>query len=176
MDVSAWVRWILAATAWTSLQGGVRPDGSVAGAARCFEAAIDAAAGLRWIHEPVKGDPPTPRLRTQRRWLERAAHGLLLCQQLSEQVVERAVDVLGLAGVDHRQARRRLGATFRLRERGSAIRTMLESLSVDALLWSRLLAAGALGRAWGEARIQVVSIQQLRSPQAVLARGGRAPP
>ena len=176
MDVSAWVRWILAATAWKSLRRVTRPDRSVAGAGRCFESAIDAAAGLRWIHEPVKGDPPTPRLRTQRRWLERAAHVLLLCQQLSQQVVERTVDVLGLAGLDHRQARRRFGATLRLRERGSTIRKLLESLSVDGLLWPRLLAAGALGQAWGEARIQVVSIQQLRSPQAVLARGGRAPP
>jgi len=154
----------------------VRVVRSVAGATRCFEAVFDAALGLRWIHEPVKGDPSHPRLRTQRRWLERAAHVLLLCQQLSEHVIERAVDVLGLAGLDHRQARDRMGATFRLRERGGVIGKLLESLSVDALLWPRLLAAGALGRAWGEARVQVVSIRQLRSPQAVLARGGRAPP
>ena len=108
--------------------------------------------------------------------MERAAHVLVLCQQLGVQVVERAVGVLGLMGLDHQQTRQELGATVRLRDRGRAVRTLLESLSVDALLWSRLLAAGVIGQAWGEARIQVVSIQQLRSPQFVLGRSGQAPP
>ena len=152
------------------------PEHRVAGAPPCFEAAVEAAEGSRWIHEPVRDDPGGPRLRTQRRWLERAAHVLALCQAVSAQIVERAVSALGLMGLDHQRARHRFGATRGMREQGRAVSQLLELLSMDPQLWARLLAAGALGQAWGEARMLVGSIGRLHTPQAVIARAGRAPP
>ena len=137
---------------------------------------MEAAEGSRWIHEPVEGDPDGPRLRTQRRWLERAAHVLALCQRLSVQIAERAVGVLGVMGLDHQRARRGFGGTRQMSERGRALCALLEPLPLDAQLWARLLAAGALGQAWGEARMLVASIGRLHTPQAVIARAGRAPP
>jgi hypothetical protein len=124
----------------------------------------------------VKGDPDTPCQRTQRRWLERAAHVLALCQQLSLEVAARVVGALGLMGLDHQRARSQFGATRRMRERGRAVSGLLEPLTLDAQLWPRLLAAGTLGQAWGEARIWSVSTGRLHTAQAVLARAGRAPP
>ena len=147
-----------------------------AGAARCFEAAIEAAKGTRWVHEPVQDDPDGPRLRTQRRWLERAAHVLGLCQAVSVEIVGRVVSVLGLMGLDHQRAWHRFSATRRMREQGGAVSGLLEQLPLDAQLWARLLAAGGLGQAWGEARMLVASIGRLNTPQAVIARAGRAPP
>ena len=137
---------------------------------------MEAAEGSRWIHEPVEGDADGPRLRTQRRWLERAAHVLAVCQRLSVQVAERAVGVLGVMGLDHQQARRRFGGTRQMRERGRALCALIEPLPLDAQLWARLLAAGAFGQAWGEARMLVVSIGRLATPRAMIARAGRAPP
>ncbi len=137
---------------------------------------MEAAGGSRWIHEPVEGDADGPRLRTQRRWLERAAHVLALCQQMSVQVAEGAVGVLGLMGLDHQRARNRFNGTRQMSERGRAVCALLDPLSLDAQLWARLLAAGALGQAWGEARMLVASIGRLVTPQAVIARVGRAPP
>ena len=134
------------------------------------------AEGSRWIHEPVRDDPVGPRLRTQRRWLERAAHVLALCQAVSVQIVERAVGMLGLMGLDHQRARHRFDTTRRMREQGRAVSQLLELLSMDPQLWARLLAAGVLGQAWGEARMLVVSIGRLHTPRAVIARAGRAPP
>jgi len=152
------------------------PEHRLAGAPPCFEAAVEAAEDSRWIHEPVRDDPGGPRLRTQRRWLERAAHVLALCQAVSVEIVERAVIALNLMGLDHQRARHRFGTMPRMREQGRAVSQLLEALSMDPQLWARLLAAGALGQAWGEARMLVASIGRLHTPQAVIARAGRAPP
>lgn len=137
---------------------------------------MEAAEGSRWIHEPVEGDADGPRLRTQRRWIERAAHVLAVCQRLNEQVAERAVGVLGLMGLDHQRARRRFGGTRQMSERGRVLCALLEPLALDAQLWARVLGAGTVGGAWGEGRMLAVSIGRLGTPRAIIARAGRAPP
>jgi len=101
---------------------------------------------------------------------------LALCQRLSEQIAEGAVGVLGVMGLDHQRARRRFGRTRQMNERGRALCALLAVLPLDAQLWARLLAAGAVGQAWGVGRMLVASIGRLHTPQAVIARAGRAPP
>jgi len=63
-----------------------------------------------------------------------------------------------------------------MNERGRALCALLAMLPLDAQLWARLLAAGAVGQAWGVGRMLVASIGRLQTPQAVIARAGRAPP
>jgi hypothetical protein len=91
-------------------------------------------------------------------------------------VAEGAVGVLGIMGLDHQRARRRFGRTRRMNERARALCALLAMLPLDAQLWARLLAAGAIGQAWGVGRMLVASIGRLHTPQAVIARAGRAPP
>src|SRR5437867_11313354 len=118
MGACTWGRWIQVAMPGRWRMAVPAPR---AGAARCFEAAIEAAKGTRWVHEPVQDDPDGPRLRTQRRWLERAAHVLGLCQAVSVEIVGRVVSVLGLMGLDHQRAWHRFSATRRMREQGGAV-------------------------------------------------------
>lgn len=81
-----------------------------------------------------------------------------------------------MAGMEHREARRDFLTAAGLRGRGLAVVAVLESLSPDRHLFSRLLAAGCrsgcLDRAW----LFDPSLKRRISPLSSLARALRSPP
>lgn len=139
-------------------------------------AAQDAAAGRRWVREPVAGDGIEPRYATQRRWLGQSARLLGLAAELERSVVERIVAELGLVGSEHAVQRREYAAGGSLRSRGRAVVAVLEQLGATEGLSSRVLAAGHLAGLWGPPWLCDVHSGQRYSPLSSEGRWRRGPP
>ncbi len=139
-------------------------------------AALDAALGERWLHEPVRGDPVAPRYATQRRWLERAGQILGLSAAVEGRLSERIAEELDLMGLEHQPARQRFVGARRLQERGAAVVAVLSEVALDASVWQRLLAAGYLGGAWARPWVWSPQVGRRFSPWSRVARAVRGPP
>ncbi len=146
------------------------------GGRRCFVAALDAAAGKRWLHEPVLGDPVSPRYVTQRRWLERAGRILGLSRAVEGRLSERIAEELDLMGLEHRSARRRFLAARSLQQRGAAVVSELSQLALAPGLWLRLLASGSLGGAWAFPWLFSPQVGRRISLFSPAGRAARGPP
>lgn len=140
-------------------------------------AAVDAARGRRWSREgtDVEGVEPG-RYGTQRRWLKRCTRLLGLAGELKQRTVERLRAFLVIDGVEHERLRHECPQTGRLTERAQAVVAVLSAQPLDNDVWSRWLAAGALGGAWGPARIGHPSVGRLVSPSTLLKTTGLGPP
>ncbi len=140
-------------------------------------AAIEAARNRRWSREGTDVEAAQPgRYGTQRRWLRRCARFLGLAGEIRQRTVERLRDFLGIDGLEHQRLRRQWPRTYRLSERAQAVVAVLSAQPLADDLWSRWLAAGALGGAWGPARIADPSLGRLVSPSTLLKTTGLAPP
>ena len=139
-------------------------------------AALDAAIGKRWLHEPVYGDPVAPRYATQRRWLERTGQILGLSAAVAGRLSERIAEELDLMALEHQPARQGFVDGHTLQERGEAVVSALSRLAVDAALWQRLLAAGHLGGAWARPWVWSPQVGRRLSPFSPVARAVRGPP
>lgn len=149
----------------------------VACGSRVFHgAALAAAAGQRWLHEPVVGDGIGPRYSTQRRWLGQSARLVGLASELEPSVVEQIVAELGLVGSEHAVLRRQYADGCSLAERGAAVVTVLEQLSATEGLLSRVLAAGDLAGLWGPPWLCDVHSGHRFSPRSREGRWQRGPP
>ncbi len=147
-----------------------------AGRLRCFAAALDAASGKSWLHEPVLGDPVAPRYATQRRWLERVGRILGLSAAVEGRQAEQIAEELDLMGLEHWPARQRFVAARSLRERGTAVASVLSQLALDAAVWLRLLTAGYLGGAWARPWVWSPPVGRRLSPFSRVGRAVRGPP
>lgn len=129
-------------------------ESTSAGKGRGFAAAV-AAADLEqplWLHDRLDDERDTPCLRTQRRWVEWSGRVLGLAGDLSRRGIESVVELLGITGMAHQEARRRFALARDIRRRSIAVVSVLVLLNVDESLLFRLLGAGflsgALGRSW----------------------------
>lgn len=139
-------------------------------------AALAAAAGERWVHEPVVGDGSGPRYQSQRRWLERAGRVLGLSEAVEEREAERIAAELDLGALAHRPARDRFVAARGLKQRGAAVVSLLGQVSLDDAPWPRLLAAGYLGGAWARPWLWSPQVGRRLSPLSRVGRTVRGPP
>jgi hypothetical protein len=121
-----------------------------AGRVRFFVAAAVAADPEQalWLHDRLAHEQDTPCLRTQRRWVERGGEILGLAGDLPGRVAESVVEVLGIAGMAHQEARRRWAEARDIRGRSRAVVSVLALLTVDESLLFRLLGAGCIGEAF----------------------------
>ncbi len=117
-----------------------------AGKGRRFAAAVDAADLEQplWLHERLDDERDKPCLRTQRRWVEWSGRMLGLAGGLSRKSIESVVDLLGITGMAHQEARRRFAKARDIRRRSIAIVSVLVLLKVDEGLLFRLLGAGCV--------------------------------
>ncbi len=170
MVVRRWRRWT------SKAESSRRSRRRRAGARRCFVAALDAAAGERWLHEPVLGDPVAPRYATQRRWLERAGRILGLSRAVETRQSERIAEELDLTGLEHQSARRCFLAARSLQQRGAAVASELSQLALSPGLWLRLLASGFLGGAWAYPWLFSPQVGRRLSLFSSAGRAARGPP
>lgn len=152
-------------------RGGIR-----CGARGFNRAALDAAAGRRWVHEPVVGDGVGPRYSTQRRWLGQSARLLGLSADLGRSTVEQIVVELGLVGSEHAVQRGQYAASRSLSGRAQEVVSVLEQVSSRDGLWSRVLAAGHLAGLWGPPWLCDVHSGHRFSPLSMEGRWRRGPP
>ncbi|MBD3236805.1 MAG: hypothetical protein GF330_08885 [Candidatus Eisenbacteria bacterium] len=142
------------------------------------EAAVEAARNRCWSREGADieeaGEPG--RYGTQRRGLRRCARLLGLAAELEQRAVERLRNFLGVDGLEHERLRRQWQTASRLSDRAQAVLAVLSAQPAEGDLWSRWLAAGALGGAWGAARIADPAAGRLLSPSTRLRTTGLAPP
>ncbi len=119
-----------------------------------------------------------PRYRTQRRWIERCGLWLGLAAVQSQRLAQAVARSLGLAGLDHTEARQQFARAGGLQGRGRVVVTALEALALDATLWSRLLAAGYLSGLWGRPYLWEPATGQRILPVAATppSSPGRDPP
>ena len=140
-------------------------------------AAVEAARNRRWSREGNVAEAGEPgRYGTQRRWLRRCARLLGLAGEIKQRTVERLRDFLGIDGLEHERLRREWPCTPRLSQRARAVVVVLNAQPLEDDLWPRWLAAGALGGAWGPARIAAPSVGRLVSPSTLLKTTGLSPP
>ena len=126
------------------------------GRGRYFVAALAAADGSKqlWSHERVRGvDPESPCLRTQRRWVEKAAGMLALLGDLPGRTAEVVARVLGVGGLAHEQARQACAKTRDIRVRSRAVLSILTLIAVDGSVLFRVLGSGSLAGALGPAYV-----------------------
>ena len=108
-----------------------------------------AAEGQIWLRDGCGGDFHEPLYRTQARRINRGSKLLGLSADADEACAEAIARSLGVPGLEHARARRQVGAARRLVERGRAIVGLLEQIRLDAIVGSRLLAAGYQAGLWG---------------------------
>ncbi len=126
------------------------------GRGRCFVAALVAADRARplWPHERVQGvDPESPGLRTQRRWVEKAAGLVGLLGDLPDRAAEVVARRLGVGGLAHEQARQACAKARDIRGRSRAVVRILALMAIDGSVLFRVLGAGTLAGALGGAYI-----------------------
>lgn len=139
-------------------------------------AALDAAAGRRWVHEPVAGDGVGPRYASQRRWLAASARLVGLTPELAPGVVERIVGELGVVASEHAVERRRYAASSSLAEQGRGVVRVLDAIGLESGLASRVLAAGHLAGLWGRPWLCDPHTGRRFGPRSSAGRWRRGPP
>jgi hypothetical protein len=152
------------------------------GRGRFFEAARSAADQSEplWLTEPIKDDPPSGRLRTQRRWVEKGARLLALVVEVAPRTAEVAARHLGVAGTWHERARKAWAEARDIRARSAVIVGILALIPLDAGVTARLLGAGSMTGATGRASIWDPETSRLLFPSDGTAWSGsgrsRPPP
>lgn len=146
-----------------------------------LDAAIDAAAGLRWLRDDAPGSDAAfsrPLYASQRNWLSRFERLFGLTRDQAASVVEALRLYLGVSLTAHTRARRQAGRSRLLRERGRALVQLLAVLTMDSELWDRLLTAGHLAGLWPEPWVWDPAIRQFRFPSRgpALRPAARSPP
>lgn len=126
------------------------------GRGRCFVAAMAAADASKelWPHERVESvDPESPCLRTQRRWVEKAAGLVGLLGGLPDRTAEVVARMLGVGGLAHEQVRQAFVKARDIRGRSRAVVSILALIAVDGSVLFRVLGSGSLAGALGPAYI-----------------------
>lgn len=173
MAVGLWRRWSLVGRLCVVLLARLRTASGIGG---FHQAALAAAAGQRWLHEPVLGDGVGPRYATQRRWLGQSARLLGLAPELEGSVAEQVVAELGLVGSEHAVLRQQYAASGSLSGKAHQVVTVLEQVSTPEGLLSRVLAAGHLAGLWGRPWLCDVHRGHRVSPLSSAGRWLRGPP
>jgi len=139
-----------------------------------WNAAVDAVRDKPWSREGTEIETKEPaRYGTQRRWLRRCACLVGLAGAVKQRVAERLRNLLAIDGLEHERLRHEFPSTDRLAQRARLIVAVVVEQPLGDDLWWRWLAAGALGGAWGEARIFEPSVGRLVSPSILLKSIGR---
>lgn len=94
---------------------------------------------------------PPWRLETQRRWVRSCGLALGLAAEVSGRTAEVVARLLGVAGTVHERARREWAEARDIRARSSAVVSILALVALDATVVARLLGAGSVSGAWGQA-------------------------
>jgi len=127
-----------------------------------FTAALDAAAGRAWHREHVGS---TDRWwGTQLRRLKRAARLLALAPAAAWKHRGRVADLLALDGLLFSEQAERFGSARGYRERGAAVRRILEALPPSHVLPERLVECGTLAGCWGASYRWLPQSATLRRP------------
>jgi hypothetical protein len=114
-----------------------------------FEAVLDAAAGTPWQRE--NAGPRGRWWAKQLRWLRLAAQLFSLAPGTKSRLQERVADILGVDLLSLREQAQAYRSGRGYRERGQAVRRILEALPRTGSLPERLLACGHLAGHWGAA-------------------------
>ena len=139
-----------------------------------LDAALDAAAGERWVRDDEPGPCSKPLYATQVRWLVRLERLFGLVREQSASVVEAIRQALGLSLTEHASARRQATATRRLMARGQALVVLGALLAGDDALWSRLVSAGHVAQLWSEPWLWEPRIGQFQFPSRTTTATRRA--
>ena len=113
----------------------------------------------------------------QRQWIERDGRLLGLCSAVPPKVSEAIGEVLGVPGLEYRNARRDFLQAADRCERGRAVALVLSAVDAeDDRLFARFLAAGSRSGCWNRVWLFDPSRNRRISPFSAVGQAIRPPP